>query len=308
MLGFVALALPESHPFWQSEEEAFPFNSIPEVVPLKHPKHIMVRKAGHTFLLSSGQECHYPMRAAESKYGKFGYSSAFGYSVPTGGYFVEAIGGDNMLAVSDDLGETWKVRRKALDARLENMECGPVLISKWFPWKDVTVETYLLPPTDETPSWHLRVHHVTSKRRLTTREAAFGLHGVSSEDERELHPMDGAMSEGRQADCGEAVAVSRGGAVGIAEIYKPSSRQGNVVDEDANSNLTESRSVLPGLTMDIHEDSDIWVVTAVFAIPSTVEGYKEKWHIAWKSRPLIPEWLRQKMEEKSDSETTKPRL
>jgi hypothetical protein len=29
---------------------------------LKHPLHIMVHKGGHTFLLSSGQKCHYPLK------------------------------------------------------------------------------------------------------------------------------------------------------------------------------------------------------------------------------------------------------
>ena len=44
--------------------------------------------------------CHYSVRAAESKYGKSTSSSAFGYSVATGGYSVQAMGGDNVLALS----------------------------------------------------------------------------------------------------------------------------------------------------------------------------------------------------------------
>ncbi|KAK5200092.1 hypothetical protein LTR92_000633 [Exophiala xenobiotica] len=296
MLSFACLALPESHPFWTSIEEPFPASSISQVVPLKHPKHIMIKRGGHTFLLSSGQMCHYPMRASESKYGKFAYSSAFGYSVPTGGYFVEAVGGDNMIAVSDDAGDTWKVRRKTINARLEMKDNSPVLISTWMPWQDVSIDTYLLPPTEDAPNWHLRVHSITTgKRALKSSEGAFGLHGVSQKDERELPQMSGQDTEGRREGTGEALAISRGGAVGIVEMHQPQTRSGRVLDEDANSNLTESRSVLPSLTLDLEPDTSTWMATAVFAMPNTVPDYRQKWQAEWEKRPRIPDWLSQQM-------------
>ena len=70
MLAFAALAQPAEHPFWSCEEEAHPFTSsseegkslIPSVKALKHPLHIMVHKGEHTFMLSSGQKCHYPLK------------------------------------------------------------------------------------------------------------------------------------------------------------------------------------------------------------------------------------------------------
>lgn len=291
MLGFVALALPESHAFWQAKEEPFPTASIPEVVALKHPLHIMVNKGGHTFLLSSGQACHYPVRASESKYGKFAYSSAFGYSVPTGGYFVEAIGGDSMLAFSDDEGESWKVRKQPLDARLETIDGATILVSSWKPWKDVSVETYLVPPTDTTPNWHLRAHRVITKRALKSSEGAFALHGVSAKDERELQGLDAQETEGRWEAQDASFAASRGGVVGIVELHQSKLRAGRVLDEDANSNLMESRSVLPALTAEFAADSDTWLVAAVYAMPSSVENYQTRWQDGWKSRPEIPRWL-----------------
>lgn len=295
MLSFAALALPESHAFWSSREEPYPSDSITPILPLEHPLHIMINRGGHTFLLSSGQMCHYPMRASESKYGKFAYSSAFGYSVPTGGYFVEAIGGDNVLALSDDAGETWKVRRKTLNARLETIESIPLLVSEWKPWADVLVETYLIPPSEATPNWHLRAHRVTSgSRTLKTSEGAFSLNGVATSDERELQQLNEERTEGRQVSGGEALAVTRGGAVGIVELAHPA-RIGRVLDEDANSNLMESRSVLPSLEMEIPAGADFWLVTAVFAIPASVSHYQKTWHEGWKQRPQVPQWLQEKM-------------
>jgi hypothetical protein len=295
MLSFAALALPESHPFWQSQEEPYPSPSIAPVLALEHPLHIMVNRGGHTFLLSSGQMCHYPMRASESKYGKFAYSSAFGYSVPTGGYFVEAIGGDNILALSDDAGETWKVRRKPLDARLETIDNNPVLCSSWQPWADVGVETYLLPPAEATPNWHIRAHRLTSGgRSLKSSEGAFALNGVATKDERELDVMNEDKTEGRHSEGTQAIAVTRGGAVGIVELGH-STRQGRVLDEDANSNLMESRSVLPCLATDIPANTELWLVTAVFAMPASVSGYQTKWQEGWSRPPQIPAWLKSKM-------------
>ena len=254
----------------------------------------MVRKGGHTFLLSSGQMCHYPVRAAESKYGKFAYSSAFGYSVPTGSYFVQAIGGDNMLALSDDEGERWKLRRVAIDARIEEHEGAPVLVSGWKPWADVEVETWLLPPADEAPNWHLRVHRLKTGRTLKSSEGAWGLHGTQERNGRELEALGAEISEGRHDTAKEALAVSVGGAVGIVELADVS-RHGKVWDADANGNIMDSRSVLPTLAMDLKAGDEFWFATAVFAIPASAEGWRGIWRKEWEKRPVIPGWLRQRM-------------
>lgn len=295
MLGFAALALPESHAFWQCAEEPYPSSTVPQIVALKQPKHIMVRKGGHIFLLSSGQMCHYPMRAAESKYGKFAYSSAFGYSVSTGGYFVQAIGGDNMLALSDDEGESWKVRRIPLDARIEDFDGKPVLVSGWKPWSDVEVESYLIPPEDETPSWHLRIHRISTSRSVLTSEGGFAIDGERSSDGRELELLSDDEPEGRQDREGEAVVLSRSGAVGIVELHDKVKRTGKVLDEDANSNLLYSRSTLPTLTSKMTSSGVVWMVTAVFAMPASVEGWQHSWKSAWQTRPQIPAWVRGKL-------------
>lgn len=296
MLSFAPLALPVTHPFWTSEEEDYPAKSIPKVIALEQPKHIIVRQGGHTFLLSSGQMCHYPVRASESKYGKFAYSSAFGYSVPTGGYFVEAVGGDNMLALSDDAGEAWKLRRVAIEARIETYEGSPVLISGWKPWSDVSVDTFLLPPTEPAPNWHLRVHHVTTQRTLRTCEGAFALYGTREIDGRELEPLSTDSSEGRHATDHEALALSRAGAVGIVELAREASRTGKVLDADANGNLVDSRTVLPSLLLELQAGQDLWLATAVFAVPSSVESWQKLWRTGWEKQPTIPGWLRRRME------------
>ena len=295
MLSFAALACPADHPFWTAKEEPYPASHLPKILALKQPKHIMVRSGGHTFLLSSGQRCHYPVRASESKYGKYAYSSAFGYSVPTGGYFVEAIGGDNALAFSDDGGDTWRLRRIPLDARIEDYEGSPVLVSGWKPWNDVWVDTYLLPPTEMAPNWHLRAHHITTGRALKTAEGAWALYGMREKDTRELEVLEESSSEGRHDGEREALAASRAGVVGIMELSKDNERRGKVLNADSNGNLIDCRTVLPSLLSDMKAGERKWFVTAVFAMPASVENWKDSWRTGWSQLPEIPNWLGQKM-------------
>jgi hypothetical protein len=89
MLAFAPLAMPENHPFWSTKEEPHPFAEQRVAKTLPHPRHIVVRSSGHTFLLSSGQLCHYPRKTTQTKYGKFAYSAAFAYLVPPGSYTLE---------------------------------------------------------------------------------------------------------------------------------------------------------------------------------------------------------------------------
>ena len=299
MLAFAPLALPESHPFWSSQEEDLPVQSLPPTKALKHPMHITVRtNKGHTYLLSSGQACHYPIKATQAKYGKFTYSSAFPYSVPTGSYTLEQFVPDNALALSDDDGETWKMRREALDAQIETYDGKPVLVSRMLPWHDVEVKTWLLPPDGgDANDWHVRVHRITTGRVLQSGEGAFAIYGCRQADGRTLTSFDVSVDEeGTYASAGEALVVSQAGAVGIAELKEPSLRAGTILDSDANSNLAEPRTLLPTLRESMKAGETRWFATAVFAIPESSEGWRDDWRSSWGKRPTIPSWLKDQME------------
>ncbi|KAJ5739450.1 hypothetical protein N7533_012234 [Penicillium manginii] len=292
-LSFIPLALPETHPFWTSEEEPYP-SSLLEVVALKYPKHISIRRGGHSFILSSGQACHYPMRATQAKYGKFAYSSAFGYSVPTGSYQLEQFAPDSMLALSEDGGEFWHTRRLALDAHFEKpgSDGTPILVSSWKPWPDVEIETTLVPPAVETPNWHIRAHRVRTGRALQTSEGAFAIYGCRSDNGRILGPMESGESEGSVHGDRSALVISSAGAVGITELYSSSSRAGRIVLADPNSNIIHGRTLLPSLGIDLSPGQDLWLVTAVYALP----GHAENWRTQWDQKPVIPEWLLKRIE------------
>ena len=291
-LSFTPLALPESHPFWAADEEPYPTASLPEIVALKYPKHIAIRRGGHSFLLSSGQACHYSMRAIHAKYGKYAYSSSFGYSVPTGGYELEQYAPDSMLALSED-GEFWKARRLVEDAHFEEpgQDGIPVLVSTWKPWSDVEIETILVPPAAETPNWHIRAHHVRSGRALKSSEGAFAIYGCRSDNGRILGPMTESAGEGTLNGAGNALVLSSAGVVGIVELHASGVREGRIVVADPNSNIIHGRTLLPSLAVDIPAGHDQWFVTAVFAMPENTKD----WQVGWEQKPTLPGWLSEKL-------------
>ncbi|KAH8083764.1 hypothetical protein BXZ70DRAFT_978971 [Cristinia sonorae] len=288
--SFIALSLPESHPFWASPEEPYPSTLLNTTKVLYKPLHIATNLGGHTYILSSGQQCSYPVKNSAAKYGKFAYSSAFGYSVAVGNLTLEEVGADNTLALSDDGGETWKCRRETREARFEGQN-GKWLRSMWYPWKDVEVETWLVPPTDAAPLWHLRIHRVKTRRELLSAEGGFAIYGQQQKNDRALEPSTGEAF-GTFENGVEARAASKAGVSGIAEIGGRTSRKGRAIRTDANTNLMVPRAVLPTLVDEHQADGkDVWFVTAVFGLPSvgTEIGAAPGWEAEWKKRPTVPE-------------------
>ncbi|RYP79968.1 hypothetical protein DL770_006443 [Monosporascus sp. CRB-9-2] len=309
-LAFICLAVPSEHPFWTSKEE-FPGEVIPKVKGLKHPGHIMSYLGGHCMLLSSGQACSYPMKGTHSKYGSFAYSSAYGYSVPPGLFTLEQYALASQLGLSDDGGEYWKTRRKSEYAGLEDRDGKPVLVSIWKPFPDVTVRTTLVPPEESTPNWHLRVHKIEAGREVMTADGAFAIKNERSVDGRYLDLYDPAKCEGTfpkiignydlmtpegwAKGSQGAFAVSTAGAVGIRALEGEVERSANLVNADPNSNLVESRTVIPTLQHTIRAGEAAWYVSAIYAKPSGDGVPREKYLDGWDKLPEIPGWLKAEM-------------
>jgi hypothetical protein len=314
-LAFICLAVPETHPFWTSPEENHWDANIPKVKALPHPGHIMSNLGGHCMLLSSGQACSYPMKGTHAKYGAFAYSSAYAYSVPPGLFTLEQYALASQLGLSDDGGEYWKTRRLS-QSSLQTLGGVPVLVSRWSPFPDVHVKTYLIPPHPQTPNWHLRAHHIRADGRdVMTADGSFAISNQRSADGRYLDLYDAAQCEGTRpklignydlatpeawADGAEgAFAVSRkAGAVGIKALEGKGKggRMANLVNADPNSNLVESRTTIPTLQGTVKRGQSVWYVTGIYAKPSGPGVRKEEYLSGWDDVPEIPGWLREEME------------
>lgn len=306
-LGFVCLAVPEDHPFWTSPEEPYPTSQLPAVESLKYPGHIISYLGGHRMLLSSGQACGYAMKGTHAKYGKFAYSSAYGYSVPPGAYTLEQFALDSTLGLSDDEGEVWKTRRLCDTAEIEVKDGLPVLVSTWRPFKDVKIKTWLIPPVESTPNWHIRVNKIEAGREVMTSDGCFAIRSVAEADGRALGPYDPAINEGtspkiignydtdtsgagRASGVEGAYAVSKG-AVGIADLSSTDERTAMIVNADPNSNLYESKTVIPTLQDTIKAGQTKWYITGIYAKPSGPNTEPRDYLDGWKARPKLPSWL-----------------
>ncbi|KAI6089502.1 hypothetical protein F4821DRAFT_231190 [Hypoxylon rubiginosum] len=306
-LAFICLAVPADHPFWTSEEE-LPGDAIPKIKELKHPGHIASYLGNHCMLLSSGQACSYPMKGTHAKYGCFAYSSAYAYSVPPGLFTLEQYALASQLGFSDDGGEYWKTRRKSEYSGLEHRDGNtPVLVSIWRPYPDVAVRTTLVPPAPDTPNWHLRAHRIYAGRKVMTADGAFAICNQRAIDGRYLDPYDAAKCEGTHPkiignydlntpdgwSTGKegAFAVSKG-AVGIKALEEKVERAANLVNADPNSNLVESRTVIPTLQHTIKKGETVWYISAIYAKPSGEGVPKESYLDGWEQPPQIPDWLK----------------
>lgn len=321
----IAVALPANDEFWTCEELPHPYEdrtlkpSIAGIGYVKSPGQVLCNHSSgnHHFLLSVKQYCGWSIKASEAKYCKFAYSSAFGFSVPTGP-LVQQISPDNALALSRDGGSSWKLKwRTAGDEKMEtirvpasnsgvfpnvHIEELPALSISWKPWhnENVEVNTTLIPPTNRWPDWHIRVHQI----RISDFKQPNGT---------PIHTVEGgfSISDPRKADGSEVLetqdaclilnpSYGASGTVNLSPETNSNAQRsiGKVLKPDANTNIMYPRTLIPVIRymLDIssHRDGE-WIVlaSAVFAISSSVDsgkggGLDKKTVLErWSDRPVV---------------------
>ena len=161
MKTFLLLALPDSHQLWSAEEVPLP--ALDRVHAIKPANMVVQRINGYTCLLPAGQQGGQANHSWE-KYGKFCYSSKFGFSI-CGTYFnKDAAGGDSML-MFEHRGYYFVRRDYEKYAINDDMS----VYSKWSPFEGVTVETLIIPTDDG----HIRRHIIESDGEYTAYDCGF---------------------------------------------------------------------------------------------------------------------------------------
>jgi hypothetical protein len=162
--AFLPLALPAHHPLW----------TIPEVSgePLRAPRpqpeagFLLVPDGAGGVTALAGARADLWVRGGEARYGKFAYSTRFGFGLPTRTRDLEGAGHDCALAVSDD-GVHWRLRDQP-----DHVQVTPDEVTvTWRPWPDVRITTRLLP----RGQWHLRLHELDTARPLWLAEGGFAV-------------------------------------------------------------------------------------------------------------------------------------
>lgn len=243
--AFLPLALPADHPFWLADEIAP--RRRPDISAQRAPGFVLFDTPGDVVALASGQE-NLAMRHGHEKYGKFAYSARYGFSVETDGRFAVAAA-ENMLLFSED-GQHFRGRETCDSATL----AGDVLHSRWRPFADVEVETWLIP----APPWHIRVHRIRSPRALTIREGGFSI--ARPEGAIPARPIPGGVAVETATDVAAILALEPGG--GREAVAHPA---------QPNINLVSARTLVPQLRGTLAAGETV-LVTAVLAVGDAETG------------------------------------
>jgi len=239
MSTFLPLALEKSHPFWRADPAPHPSNPTqPSVQSAPGPKMTICgeQNGEHVVALTAGTG--YP----DEKYRKFAYSTAAGFHVTAGAGSIETRSPDNTLLLSDD-GQDVRHRRDTEASRVED----GVPYSRYSPWDDVTVETWLVP----TAPGHARIHRLDTDRALQTVEGGFPL-GVTQDDDPAAFDRDAS----------DSTATARY-PTGCTQIDAGDGRTAEFTRPEPNTNLLHPRTIVPAL----HGEFDAgthWLTASVF--------------------------------------------
>lgn len=162
--AFLPLALPGDHPFWAAQERDLPAQRD-RIVALDQPGLVLRSDEDGVVALSSGQS-NTAIRHGCEKYAKFAYSTRHAFSIESDLRAPDTCSLDSMLGLIDEDGNL-RVRDRCEQARIGKNG----LWSRWQPFHDVTVETWLW---WEGP-WQMRRHWVRSARPLRTIEGGMAV-------------------------------------------------------------------------------------------------------------------------------------
>ena len=233
---YLILALPESHPFWQADEQPLPALAEKRVIP--HAQQILIH-TDHVTLLTAGQLELNNYVNTEAKYTKFAYSSRFGFTIERGRFGLKHAACDSMLLLAD--GDNYfHGRRECETVRVDEN----YIFSRWSPWHDVHIDSWLVPFGE----WHLRLHRITSARTLQTVEGGFAV----MKTEPQLHGRGSYLS----ADNGSSA---------IVDLSPNISRQPDSVVTPPNSSIMFAGcATIPVLTSTLPQ-GESWLCCAVMA-------------------------------------------
>lgn len=233
---YLILALPESHPFWQADEQPLPALAEKRVIP--HAQQILIH-TDHVTLLTAGQLELNNYVNTEAKYTKFAYSSRFGFTIERGRFGLKHAACDSMLLLAD--GDNYfRGRRECETVRVDEN----YIFSRWSPWHDVHIDSWLVPFGE----WHLRLHRITSARTLQTVEGGFAV----MKTDPQLHRRGSYLS----ADNGSSA---------IVDLSPNICRQPDSVVTPPNSSIMFAGcATIPVLTSTLPQ-GESWLCCAVMA-------------------------------------------
>ena len=220
MKAFLFLALPEEHPYWKA-----PIAPLPELDSLKYLEHanmLIQRGDGNVVALVPGRTMADGHSHTIEKYGKFAYSSKFGFSIARSNVTLAENAPDSMLVfqvygyffVKNTIEKDYVIGENGLCVR-------------WSPLEGIHVETTIEPTADG----HIRTHRITSAVECTAYDCGFAV----STDDREWFTKEITEDSATVRNAGGFCTVRSLLGGGKADILIP----------DPNTNLVASKTQIP---------------------------------------------------------------
>lgn len=234
---FAVLMLPDDHPFWSVEAEAFP--DIEPMSAQPYSDKLMYHYGNHAAAYPVGVFSPDGHGQSVAKYGKFVYDTCFGFNVAKSGYSVYENAPDSMLAFEID-GDC-HVRRISMESAVHETDTW----SRWSPYPGIVVETIIEPDA----KGHTRYHKITSEIACTAYDCGFAV-ACRDEDYMTSH------ADGRRAEAGNCFSS--------CTVTGNSEGVGVILGTSPNTNVLYRKTVLPAVKYEIPRGS-IEIVTRVDA-------------------------------------------
>lgn len=225
--AFLVLALAEDNSVWEDPLVEPPNLARQKLLP--EAKMLVTRHSENTDLhcFPTGQYCEQHAQG-DAKYGKFVYSTNFGFSVPKGLMTLERGAFDNGLAVSER-DDYYRTRTQVT----QSVVTERFVYSEWQPWENVRISTVVIP----FYPWHVRIHVVESGRLLRLSDGGFSV------------PFDGPDSVEMTEEDDSLFLASKTGISAMKKYGK--SQILKVGAPQANVNLLHNCVVIPYLLTDV---------------------------------------------------------
>lgn len=249
---FIVLALPDTHAFWQADELPLPALDSPHCIP--HASQILLRDAEqqHVVMLTSGQLELNNFVNTEAKYTKFAYSSQFGFTLDRGRFGLNHAACDSMLVLSERDGY-YRGRRGCEETQTR----ADVIYSRWLPWHDVEINSWLIPCGDG----HLRLHHVTTAREIDAVEGGFAV----------IHDRQTQVALQQQHMASSRI-IARNGSSQIANVEDDAFREAATVVTPPNSSIMFAETAAIPVLKKVLAPGEHWLMCAVFASADVSES------------------------------------
>ncbi len=253
---YLVLALPKDHPFWTTEEEPLP--ALKEKVTQASPRFIIHRKEeqDHVVVFNAGYQHTNDHPHTHAKYEKFVYSNFFGFSVSKGEWGLGQGAFDSMLAVSEG-DHMYRGKRTCEEYRVDD----DVIYTRWKPWRDVDIQTWLVTGTP----WHIRIHKISTGRKLDVADGGFAL------------GLENSQTNGQDTKIIKQSKLCASfypwGASGIQSLDEHG--QAELIYAHANTNVMQARTVIPTIKSSFQPGTH-WMLNAVFGEVGS-DGVGNEW-------------------------------